>query len=228
MTQLTPYLFLLGLVAPPIVHGSSFSIQEDFPDAVQEAPLIVRGTIGMSSADWGTDDEGRQKIYTSLELQVTEIFKGNLDTASIIMREIGGQTDGIGMQIAGASEYSPGEDVLMFLNQKNKVGSFDVVGMMTGKYNIEKDSNGIEYLVGLGLVSSEKWSLDAFRRMIQVQSFTVPSPLPEPSEVPSPTEIKESQTPPLPSPPPDTSMKGIILSFLVLISILSWAILRKK
>ncbi len=148
--------------------GASFDVQP-FPEAVQAAPIIVRGKVGMSYSDWGKDaEEGTQRIYTFFELQISEVFKGGVNSATLTMRELGGEKEGTELTIPGAATFQKGEDVLVFLHQKNQEGYFDLQGMMTGKFEIEIDPNQkTEVLVGSGLTTP--WTLDALRKLVKDQ-----------------------------------------------------------
>jgi hypothetical protein len=162
----------------PQTLATSFYIQP-FPETVQEAPVIIRGKAGNSYADWGKDENGTKRIYTYYEIQVSETLKGKVNTQAIVIREVGGEKDGIGLQISGTSHFDKNEDAVIFLREKNSDGVFDVQGMMMGKYNLRTDSEGREYLVGPGLPSepnsgmtSQKpvqWSLDSLRQLIRQQ-----------------------------------------------------------
>lgn len=156
-------------------------IEQPFPDTVQEAPIIVRGKVGKTSANWGKGADGGKRIYTFNDLDVQEVFKGHLDTRSIVIRELGGEKDGIGMQVAGTSYFEPGEDVVVLLSERNSENSYEVRGLMMGKYNLKTDASGKEYLVGPGIPSSDthQWTLEALREVIQTQANP---PAPSPSQ----------------------------------------------
>src|SRR5689334_6400670 len=68
---------------------------QPFPETVQQAPIIVRGKTGASYADWSKTGENKN-IYTYTDLQMTEVLKGKQIGPSILIREMGGQKDGVG------------------------------------------------------------------------------------------------------------------------------------
>ena len=84
---------------------------------------------------------------------MSEVFKGAAQGPKLTIRELGGEKDGIGMQIAGAAQFSRGEDVVVTLGPRNADGTYDVRGLMMAKYSLEKDEAGNEYLNGPGLDS---------------------------------------------------------------------------
>lgn len=191
---------IFAVLMTSAVYAASFSTQP-FTKTVQDAPVIVRGKVGTNSADWGKDADGIKRLYTFYELQVSEVFKGDATTPTLTMRELGGEKDGMGMQISGASQYEKGEDVVVLLKDKNPDGSFDVQGMMMGKYNIQTDPDGNETLMGAGLMGQEniaaenpsepkKWTLETLRQTIRTQAQNPPPQKSQPVQEisPSPSE----------------------------------------
>lgn len=176
-----------------IAQATTF-FEQPFPETVEQAPNIVRGRVGMSYSNWAVGSDGTRRIYTYTELLLDETLKGNPSGKTIVIRELGGEKDGVGMRIAGSAQFDRGEEVVVLLNDAGSDGSFDVNGMMMGKYNIERDTNGVEYLVGAGIKetigeapesnpegnhdkhdhndtgSEKKWTLEAFKQLIQKQA----------------------------------------------------------
>lgn len=186
-------LFILFFLFADAAKATSF-VDQPFPDTVQEAPVIVHGRVGTSHADWSTGQDGTRRIYTFFDLEVLEVLKGAAPGNSLTMRELGGEKDGLGMQVAGSAQFSPDEDVVVFLGPRNSVdNSYDVWGMSMGKYNLNKGEDGQEYLQGAGISGSDdhvllggqpdtqrpqKWTLDALRRLVQAQASAPPKPTP--------------------------------------------------
>ncbi len=189
-------------VLPGRVWATSF-VERPFPDTVHDAPTIARGKIGMSYADWSAGGDGRKALYTYYEFQVDEVFKGQLgDSHRAMIREIGGEKNGVGLQVSGAAKFERGEDVVLLLGPANLDGSHDVRGLMMGKYSVEKDEEGREVLVGAGVSrvthaghSDEpghgqdgtgpvkKWTLDALRSLVREQARDA-VPVPDKSAIP--------------------------------------------
>ena len=171
--------------------ATSFSSQP-FPDTVEDAPIIVRGKIGMIYTNWAYGADGTKRIYTFNELVVEDVLKGNgITGATVVVRELGGEKDGVGMKISGAARFQKNEEVVLLLSDPNRDGSYDIRGMMMGKYNIERDEDGQEYIVGLGVMemmpyedghdrhnhgeheghnASKRWTIDSLRELIKKQS----------------------------------------------------------
>jgi len=166
----------VSLMALSLAHATSFA-EVPFPTEVQDAPIIVRGSILFFYAA-STTEKGSRRIYTYTELNVSEVIKGQLPRgsvqSSVMMRELGGEKDGMGLQVYGTAKFARGEDVVVFLGPLNPDGSHEVRGMMMGKYNLEHGSDGKEYLKGPGLSISarsarQQWSLDDLRALVRQQ-----------------------------------------------------------
>jgi len=145
--------YLSILLLGPAALATSF-VERSFPDTVQEAPIMVRGTVGRSYSDWARGNDQSKRIYTFYELTPSEVFKGELPEGAIMVRELGGSKDGNTMEVPGTAHFSRGEEVVLTLSPRNADGSYDMRGMMMGKFNIQ-ESGGKEYLTGPGVISPE-------------------------------------------------------------------------
>lgn len=186
-------LLTAALTASP-ASATSF-IERPFPESVEDAPIIVRGRAGRSQADYGAFGEGGRRIYTYTELEITEVLKGAPGASRIRIRELGGEKNGIGMHVSGTARFEAGEDLVIFLEPKSADGSFPVRSMMMGKFNLSRDDEGREVLIGPGIPASDahaeqpenlenpekkegrddtaappKWTLDSLRSLIKEQA----------------------------------------------------------
>lgn len=203
------WLFVLfGLIGSQ-AQATSF-ISKSFPDSVKDAPVIVRGVIGMSYADEARTSEGGKRIYTYYELTPSEVFKGALPMGSIIVRQIGGTKEGVVMEVPGTARFSRGEEVVLMLSQQNLDGSLDIRGLMMGKFSIQK-MNGKEYLVGAGAItpdqveqgevehgnheeenrSTSAYSVEDLRNLVQLERTV------DTSKQPVPIQVKNAESPQL-------------------------------
>ncbi len=122
-----------------------------FPETVKDAPVIVRGKVGAKRVDWGKGTDNTRRLYTYYDLIVREVLKGPITGVHLIFREMGGEKDGVGLQVSGTAEFSTGEDVVVMLADQNEEGTYDLRGLMMGKLAVEKDENGQEVLDGPAL-----------------------------------------------------------------------------
>lgn len=202
-------LSLLAIFQFPLLSWGTTFVEQPFPETVNETPVIVRGQIENQNTDWVKTSEGIKQIYTIYDLKITEVFKskGNLSNKdkdkTIQIRELGGEKDGIGLEISGVAHFDMGEDVVVMLKDVNSDGSYDVSGMMMGKYNLKKDDSGQEILIGPGIPShtnsesSPLPSLHYLRRIIQEDSAqdSKNTRLPTPSSDLKSSQVSELQNP---------------------------------
>ena len=117
-----------------------------FPLSIEEltskAHVVLHGTVGSKSVQ--RDPEGR--IYTRIELEVTEAWKGQARGKSFTVVQGGGV---LGEEIAavdGQEEFSIGEEVVVFLvlNQRSEGV---VIGLSQGKFKVRAGAAGGEKTV---------------------------------------------------------------------------------
>jgi hypothetical protein len=163
-------------------------VPRPLPDQVQETATIVRGQIGAHTSDWVVSDDHSRRIFTIYQLQVKEVFKGDTGAnGTIRIRELGGEKDGVGMQVSGAAQFAQGEDVVVFLGPENSDGSYDVLGLESGRYSIQV-RDGQECLAGMNSSQQCEWNVNSLRKVVADQGQGIPgkkalpaSPKPSPS-----------------------------------------------
>lgn len=201
---LFPALLAAFLPAPSL--ATTF-IDQPFEEAVHDAPGIARVRIGNKSTEWAAGPDGVRRIYTYYDSEVLEAFKGEIPSGRARIRELGGEKDGVGLQVSGAAEFAPGENVVVFVGAPNADKSLDVYGMMMGRYEISKDADGTEYLLGAGAHPAHfpphpgeapggaksgpvKWTLAALRDVVAKQAAQQgPAAQADPKSSPSPTQV---------------------------------------
>lgn len=101
---------VLALLAPMIALGSvvlSMSMEE----MTARAPLVVRGTVHRVDAQFA---ENRSKIWTSSEIVVQEVLKGSTRT-TVLVKQPGGTVGDVVERVSGVATFTPGEEVVLFL-----------------------------------------------------------------------------------------------------------------
>lgn len=128
-TVIAPGLLFLHLASASDLPRLSFNQLTD------DSELIVSGQVTRTWADW---DAEHKYIWTHYELAVTATHKGSA-VRTLDIAEPGGQLDGVGMSISGATGYGVGDEVLVFLSRMPN-GYLRTAGFGQGKYRV--DSNG--------------------------------------------------------------------------------------
>ena len=82
-------------------------------EIVARSETIVSGQV---TRVWTAWDSPHRFIWTHTEILVSNVAKGNR-MEKLVVSEPGGVVDGLGMQIAGTPGYTPGEQVMLFLER---------------------------------------------------------------------------------------------------------------
>lgn len=103
-------------------------------ELTEQSDTIVAGRVGRSWPSW---DRSHQFVWTHHEVTLNDAIKGELHR-SVVVSEPGGTVDGSTMIIPGAVQFTPGEDIVLFL-YRTPVGYLRTVGYGQGKYRISRD-----------------------------------------------------------------------------------------
>jgi len=103
-------------------------------ELTQRADLILHATVTSKVCE--RTAEGR--IITRVELEVSEVWKGNLTTNHFTVVHGGGTVGNICTEVSGQVEYTVGEEVVAFL-VLNPRGEGVTLGLAQGKFHIWKD-----------------------------------------------------------------------------------------
>jgi len=129
-------MYLISLIISLACFATSFTEMSE-SDLLNQAPLVVHGMAGKSYSDWEVDSNEQKKIYTYTDVEVFKVLKGELSEKKILLQELGGEKDGIGLAVDGAARFTPGEEVVLALRPTSHSGVFQVFGMMKGKIKLE-------------------------------------------------------------------------------------------
>jgi len=107
----------------------------------EQATVVVKGTVLTKSCQ--RDPRGR--IYTKVELQVAEVWKGSPTTNRFTIVHGGGILGSEKATVSGQVDYDIGEEVVAFfvLNQR---GEGVTLGLAQGKFSVWKDAKTGEKL----------------------------------------------------------------------------------
>jgi hypothetical protein len=164
-------LLLLPLVFCVILSVSQLSsattaIQPSDADLVIGARAIVKGeVVGIST---GLQNE---VVFSYIRLRVEEVWKGNLSTGEIVLKQPGGEFGNHGTMIFGMPRFATGKKVLLYLDTWHD-GSLRVHQWFLGKFNIndemvsrDQDEN-VQVQMQAGTVSTRFASLNSYRARV--------------------------------------------------------------
>lgn len=92
-------------------------VHVDRPQLVDMSDLVVRATVGNLASRW---NEGHTQILTLTRLSVTQYLKG-AGPAELVLRQFGGEVDGLVSRISGEAYLQPGQDVVLCLRRGDGV-----------------------------------------------------------------------------------------------------------
>jgi hypothetical protein len=125
------------LLASTLLASSALAtvvLSMSMEEMTARAPLIVHGVVNGSSTAW---DEPHAKIWTWTEVVLKDTLKGD-SRATVLVKQPGGIVGPIGQSVAGAATFSPGEEVVLFLEPANdEAGAWVPVAMSSSKVTLE-------------------------------------------------------------------------------------------
>jgi hypothetical protein len=130
------------LLAAVINFGFSRAEQIHRPVSLESlanaAELVVRGTVASKSCQ----RDGSGRIYTRIQLDITEVWKGDVPPNFSIVHG-GGILGEERVTVSGQVQLEIGEEVVLFL-VLNQRGEGVSIGLGQGKFRIEKDAKSGE------------------------------------------------------------------------------------
>ncbi|MBW6464563.1 MAG: matrixin family metalloprotease, partial [Firmicutes bacterium] len=140
---LTFLLMLLIALLPQEVMA--LTVKMDLEDLSRESDLIITGKVFSKVSQWDLENGN---IYTTININVDDIFKGEGTPLSINVIVPGGQVDGITQIVSDTPTFEHGEEVILFLNkkpwydlsfQKLEPHFYELCGNFQGKFKITGD-----------------------------------------------------------------------------------------
>jgi hypothetical protein len=122
---------LLGLPA-----AATTMLKMDLAGLAQTADTVVHGTVRRMESRWSGD---RRRIVTDVEIEVAETLKGQA-SGTVLIVQPGGRVGDIGQKVHGMASFTPGEEVVVFLDRKGP-SAFRVTGMAQGKYQVRRSAD---------------------------------------------------------------------------------------
>ncbi len=114
----------------------------DLAELTAAADKVVVGNVAKVECQW---DRDHRNIYTTIEIEVQESWKGITPAnGRILLRQPGGTVGEIEMTVIGMPTFSPGERAVLFLEKAS------VVGMGQGKRLMRWDQARKQWFVEPG------------------------------------------------------------------------------
>ena len=136
---LWPCLLLLLGLSPDA--GATTLLRTELPELTQGSDVVVQGRVRHMESRWSAD--GR-RILTDVHLEVTDALKGT-PGAIVTLTQPGGRVGDIAQRVDGLASFTPGEEVVVFL-QQGGAERFVLRGMAQGKYSVKREGAGREPL----------------------------------------------------------------------------------
>jgi hypothetical protein len=145
-----PSLIFLAFLFPFSVFATTFGpITVAFQ--VKSANYVVHGRI--VGASWVAAERESGRPYTYWKLAIIDQPKGPPLGSEVTIREPGGEIGGLGYHVAGTAQFREGEEVFVSLKDTSEPDAKEVVGLVSGKYTVEKSENGgLQVRSGLGFL----------------------------------------------------------------------------
>jgi hypothetical protein len=122
---------LLGLPA-----AATTMLKIELPELAWQADTVVHGTVRRVESRWSGD---RRRIITDVEIEVTETLKGEAGS-TVLLIQPGGRVGDIGQIAHGLATFTPGEEVVVFLDRRG-AKAFQVTGLAQGKYQVRRSAD---------------------------------------------------------------------------------------
>ncbi|TMQ56902.1 MAG: hypothetical protein E6K76_11945 [Candidatus Eisenbacteria bacterium] len=153
---------LVGAPAALATTVQKLTLQE----LTKKSESIVMARVDDAVSSW---DAGHREIYSYYTLRVLQPVKGSKGATTITLRQLGGTVGTIASIVPGMPSFRKGEEVVLFLTQKDAAGYPWVMGLQQGKYSIVTAKDGVK-MVRNDLAGTELLSKSGGR----VESTTAP------------------------------------------------------
>jgi hypothetical protein len=126
----TATLLVLLAAAAPAARAATFA-ETTVEESARNADAVVRGVVVSTTSRL---TRGGRRIVTDVEIAVTEVWKGATTDRTIRVVVPGGRVDGVALWVDTAPSFSPGEEVVVFLDRKGD--AWGMSGAALGKYGV--------------------------------------------------------------------------------------------
>ena len=156
MKLVSRWAIVIALLLVPSAVFATVVIGETIEEMARASTVVVRGRIVQVQPQL---EERSGRINTYADVQVIEVLKG-ARTASILVKQPGGEIGNRGTHVAGAGRFVTGQDSVLFLEQApDEPGVFILRALAAGKVDFEQSSKGelkaVRHLGGLAFADRQ-------------------------------------------------------------------------
>ncbi len=141
MNMIRSFCAVISLIASAGVLQALVITPLEIEELTKKADLVVQGVVASQASR--KDASGR--IYTEVELDVAEVWKGKLSEKILKVVMGGGVMGGRRTVVSGQVDYAKGEEVVGFFRFNDR-GEAVTIGLAQGKFQIVKDERTGEKL----------------------------------------------------------------------------------
>ncbi len=136
-----PWTLTLPLVAALLLVGPAPAAASSGPRWSPEqltdfSAAVVTGRVATVAT--ATDASGG--IYTYVTVDVSEVLKGSIPGAQIVLKQAGGIVGGLGLSVSGQATFSAGQEVLVFAEVRPRDSALYTTALWQGKWALEFDA----------------------------------------------------------------------------------------
>jgi hypothetical protein len=132
----------MALVDGPTVFATSV-IAPDYETMVQQADLIFTGRMVSQHGEW-REFAGKRSIVTIVKFEVLGVQKGH-PGGSVELQFLGGTVGDTTLDVTAMPKFKKAERTVLFV-QGNGVNASPVVGFYHGKFRVESDGQGQDFM----------------------------------------------------------------------------------
>jgi hypothetical protein len=144
--------------------------------------LVVRGQVRGVTTQW---DPAVNGLYTYTTIDVTETWKGELSTPTVVVKTLGGRLADIELAVDGQPVFRTGDDIVVFLEVRPRDNTLYPAGLWQGVWRTSRDELG-QLVVERQRPSSTVVDRSSFAAMRSTAAMSRPSSA---SFVAAPTEL---------------------------------------
>jgi len=159
MNRVRPFLVVAIAAVALAVAQAAFAtsvLKLSLLELTKKSDSIVMARVDDAVSSW---DAAHKEIYTYITLNVLQPMKGNKGATTITLRQLGGTVGNIASVVPGMPSFRKGEEVVVFLTQKDAAGYPWVMGLQQGKYTVTTGKDGVK-MVRNDLAGTELLSLN--------------------------------------------------------------------